>query len=324
MKRYLVVLFILLAGCFTSGKPSISYMSREEPALGTFISITIEKSPNCEKILEGAFSFIRELEKRFSVYIPDSEISRLNSEKKIDASKDLVYLIRKSIEISKITGGAFDITVLPLINLYREAEKKGMPPSDEEIRKILKYTGYEKIKIKDNIIQIPEKTEIDTGGIAKGYIVDSTAEFLKKNGIKNGLVNAGGDIYCFGKNPQGEKWKIGIRGPFNKEKTIRTLYLSNCGIATSGDYERYLKIKGKKYGHIINPLTGKTVQNFPVSVTVIAPDTTTADAFATAFFVLGVEKSINLVNKIEGIALFIIDGDGKFYESENFSKFTRP
>ncbi|MCM8762703.1 MAG: FAD:protein FMN transferase, partial [Candidatus Omnitrophica bacterium] len=225
---------------------------------------------------------------------------------------------------SKITGGVFDITVLPLINLYREAEKKRVPPSDEDIRKILQYTGYEKIKIKDNIIQIPEKAEIDTGGIAKGYIVDNTTKFLKKNGVQNGLVNAGGDIYCFGRNPEGGKWKIGIRDPFNKEKTIKTIYISDCGVATSGDYERYLYIKGKKYGHIINPLTGKTVQDFPVSVTVIAPDTTTADAFATAFFVMGVEKSINLVNKLEEVSLFIIDGNGKLYESENFSKFTLP
>ncbi|HOL22041.1 MAG TPA: FAD:protein FMN transferase [bacterium] len=324
MKKYLLTLSILLTGCFASGKSSIPYVSREEPAMGTFVSITMEKSPNYEKILDGAFSIIKKLEKKFSVYIPDSEISRLNREKKIEASSDIIHVIKKSIEVSKITGGAFDITILPLINLYRESEKTGAPPSEEKIRMILQCIGYEKIRVKDNIIQIPKKTEIDTGGIAKGYMVDSTANFLKKNGINSGLVNAGGDIYCFGKNPEGGKWKIGIRDPFHKEKTVKTLYLNNCGVATSGDYERYLYIKGKKYGHIINPLTGKTVQDFPVAVTVIAPDATTADAFATAFFVLGIEKSINLVNKLEGISVFIINGDGKFYESRNFSKFTIP
>ncbi|MCX8082270.1 MAG: FAD:protein FMN transferase [bacterium] len=317
-------MFIFLFGCINHKSISVPYISREEPALGTFISITTEKTPNCEIILDNAFSLIKDIEKKFSRFISDSEISRLNRNKKIDASEDLIYVIKKSIEISRITGGAFDITVLPLIKLYKESEKKGIPPSAEEIKHILKYIGYKKIKIKDKYILIPEGTELDTGGIAKGYIVDKVALFLKQQGLKNGLINAGGDIYCFGKNPDGEKWKIGIRDPFNKEKTLKILYLSNCGIATSGDYERYLSIKGKKYGHIINPLTGKTVQNFPVSVTVIAKDTTTADGFATAFFVLGVEKSIRLANNLEGVDTFIIDGNGRYYESKNFSKFTLP
>jgi len=321
--KFIIGSIILLGvGCFFPR--SHSFTSREEPAIGTFVSITVEKSSNSEKILDGAFSLIRQLEKRFSVYIPDSELSQLNIKKKIKASDDLKYVIEKSIYISRLTGGAFDITVLPLIKLYRAAEKRGMPPSDKEIRNILQYTGYEKIKIKGNMIEIPSKTELDTGGIAKGYIVDRTAEFLKRQGMINGLVNAGGDLYCFGKNPEGRKWRIGIRDPFHKERIIKTLYVSDCGVATSGDYERYLYIKGKKYGHIINPLTGKTVQDFPVSVTVIAPDATTADGLATGFFVLGVEKGLALADGLKNIELFVIDGTGKSYESKNFSKFTLP
>jgi len=317
-------IILLVGGCLFSRNNTSTFVSREEPALGTFVSITVEKSSNSEKILDGAFSLIRQLEKRFSVYIPDSELSQLNIQKKIKASDDLKYVIEKSIYISRLTGGAFDITVLPLIKIYREAEKRGMAPSDNEIRDIMQYTGYEKIKIKGNMIEIPDKTELDTGGIAKGYIVDRTAEFLKRQGMIGGLVNAGGDIYCFGENPEGRKWRIGIRDPFHKGRIIKTLYVSNCGVATSGDYERYLYIKGKKYGHIINPLTGRTVQDFPVSVTVIAPDATTADGLATAFFVLGAEKGLALADKLKDVGLFVIDGTGKSYESKNFSKFTLP
>ena len=317
-------IILLVGGCLFSRNNTSTFVSREEPALGTFVSITVEKSSNSEKILDGAFSLIRQLEKKFSVYIPDSELSQLNIKKKIEASDDLKYVIEKSIYISKITGGAFDITVLPLIKLYRVAEKRGMAPSDKEIRDIMQYTGYGKIKIKGNMIEIPDKTELDAGGIAKGYIVDRTAEFLKRQGMIGGLVNAGGDIYCFGENPEGRKWRIGIRDPFHKGRIIKTLYVSNCGVATSGDYERYLYIKGKKYGHIINPLTGRTVQDFPVSVTVIAPDATTADGLATAFFVLGAEKGLALADKLKDVGLFVIDGTGKSYESKNFSKFTLP
>lgn len=321
MKRYIFTFLILLAGCFKAN--SNGYISREEFGLGTFITITIEKSPYSETILNHAFDLIKKLEKKFSVFIPENEVSKLNKEKKIKASRELKDVVEKSIYISRKTGGAFDITVLPLIKLYREAEKKGIPPSQKEIEDVLKYTGYQKIKVKGNTIQIPDKTEIDTGGISKGYIVDRVVKYLKGQGIHSGLVNAGGDIYCFGKNPEGGKWRIGVRDPFNKNRILKTIYISEAGIATSGDYERYVYIKGKKYGHIINPLTGKTVQDFPVSVTVIAPDTTTADGFATAFFVLGVGKSLKIAEEMN-LGVFIVDGNGKIYESTKFSQFTIP
>lgn len=323
MRRYNFLFILAIAGCSIRNH-SCTYISREEPALGTFVNVTINKIPHSESILDNAFLLIKSLEKKFSIYIEDSEVSQLNRNKKIKVSDEMKHVIEKSIHISQLTTGAFDITVLPLIKLYREAEKKGVPPSDEEIRKVLQYIGYEKIKIKNNIIQIPDKAEIDTGGIAKGYIVDRTAELLQKNGITDGLVNAGGDIYCFGKNPEGRKWKVAIRDPFNKDRVLQTVHLSGYGIATSGDYERYLTIRSKKYGHIVNPLTGKTVQNFPVSVTVIAPDTITADGLATAFYVMGVKESLKIAENMDNIAIFIVDGDGKTYKSKNFSYFTTP
>lgn len=299
-----------------------SYVSREEPALGTFVSITIEKTQDCEAILNGAFKKIRELETIFSVHNPESELSRLNSLKKTGVSGQLLYLIQKSLHISEITGGAFDITVLPLIHLYKQAEKEGVPPSESQIKEALAYVGWTKIEINGTTVRIPG--ELDMGGIAKGYIVDKTAEFLREKGVKNGLVNAGGDIYCFGKSPGGGKWRIGIQDPFQKNSIIETLNISGFAAATSGDYERYLSIKGKKYGHIINPATGKTVQDFPAGITVIAPDTATADGLATAFFVFGVAKSIEISDRMDNVDVFIIDGNGKTYQSRNFALFTLP
>ncbi len=312
-------LFLLSVTRVTRGS---AYVTREEPAMGTFVTITIESRGDCRTIFNGAFDKIRELEGIFSVHDPSSELSRLNALKEMEVSDRLSYLISRSLEISKITGGAFDITVLPLMNLYKSAEASGVQPSEERIRKELKHVGWEKIAIHGNTVKIP--SGLDMGGIAKGYIVDETAEFLKKQGIKNGLVNAGGNICCFGRAPGGKKWRIGIRDPFRKNGIVQTVMLSNVAVATSGDYERYFMIKGRKYGHIINPATGRTVQNFPAGVTVIAPDASTADGFSTAFYVLGIDQSIKISDSMESIAVLMIDGNGKIYRSRNFSHFAAP
>ncbi len=317
-------LLLLAASLFfvISKRSACNYVAREELAMDTFVKITMEKSSDDEAILNEAFSRISELEKVFNVHDPDSEISRLNRLKKSEVSEELLHLIKKSITVSKVTGGAFDITVLPLMNLYRNAEKRGTPPSEQEIRKTLEHVGWERIGIRGNTVIIPES--IDMGGIAKGYIVDRTAEFLKEKGVRSALINAGGDIYCFGKNPDGRKWKVGVQDPFRKDGIRQIVRLTDYGIATSGDYERYLKIKGKKYGHIVNPRTGESVQNYPAGVTVIADNAATADGFATAFFVLGIEKSIELANMEKNLEVLLIDDKGKIHESRNFSKFTAP
>lgn len=293
-----------------------AYITRREPALGTFVTITVEKTGDCGAILDGAFEKIRELEMIFSIYNPDSELSRLNSIKEMEVSDHMLYLIRKSMQISELTGGAFDITVLPMMQLYKEAGKAGVPPSEIEIKKQLEHVGWKKIKIEDHRVTIP--MGLDMGGIAKGYIADRTAEFLRKQGIENALVNAGGNISCFGKAPGKRKWRIGIQNPFRKNAIVQSLNMSNNAVATSGDYERYIMLKDRKYGHIINPLTGRTVQGFPAGVTVIAPDATTADGLSTAFYVLGAEKSMTISESMKNVAVLVVNGDGKIYRSKNF------
>lgn len=326
MKKSLIFLSLLcisLILIFTVHKREKSfYVSREEPALGTFVKITIEDTAGSETILDGAFKKIRELEMVFNVYNPDSEISSLNRLKKMEVSDTLLYLIRKSLHISKITDGAFDITVLPLVNLYKNSGKVNIPPSKKQIEETLKDIGWEKIQINGKTVTIP--CILDMGGIAKGYIVDETAEFLRSKGVKNGLVNAGGDIYCFGRSPGGGKWRIGIQDPFKKNTIMKTLILSDIAVATSGDYERYISIKGRKYGHIVNPTTGRTVQDFPAGVTVIALDTATADGLATAFSVLGAAKSLEVSDRINDIEVMIVDSNRKVYQSKDFSYLTAP
>lgn len=292
--------------------------------MGTFIGIKIEADENGAAILDDAFAAIRKMEKAFSVFEKGSEISRLNRLKKMQVSDETLRLIKKSNHISLITKGAFDITCKPLTDLYREAEKRNSPPSGKEIKAVLQRTGWQKIIIKGNCVELPAGGEIDPGGIAKGYIVDRTADFLKAKGVKNAVVNAGGDIYAFGKNEQGKKWRIGIRDPFDKDSLRGVVEVSGFALATSGDYERHFTIKKKKYGHIINPATGISVQNSPAGVTVSAPDCATADALATAFFVLGATKSIRIADTLEGVEVFIIGGDKKIHKSKKFSTISFP
>jgi|LSQX01.2.fsa_nt_gb thiamine biosynthesis lipoprotein len=320
----LTILFLLITFFIVPVVYGKTYVSQQEIVAGTFVKITIEPIKENKKVLDEAFIEMKRIEKIFSIYDKDSEISQLNRLKKLKVSDDTIFLLKKSFYISSITNGAFDITCKPLIKLYKKAEKRNSAPTKNEIEETLKSVGWEKIILKGNVVEIPENFEIDLGGIAKGYMVDKVVEFLKKKDVKNGMVNAGGDIFAFGKNSKGKDWQIGIQHPLKKRYIQRRVGIRNSAIATSGTYERFYSIKGKKYGHIINPLTGKTVQGFPLSVTVVASDCATADGFATAFFVLGAKKSLQIIQKANNIGAFIIDGNRKIYESNNFTKLSFP
>lgn len=297
------------------------FVNETRIALGTFFQVKIEKRKNSAEVIDEAFKKIKKLENKLSIFKPDSEISRINKYGKSAVSPETIEVIKKSIKISEITDGAFDITCKPLIDLYKKCGKEKRIPDEKEIKKVLRKVNWKNVKIKGKEIILKKGMQIDPGGIAKGYIVDKVVEFLKSKGIKSGLVNAGGDIYCWGKNPYGEKWIIGIRNPFEKEKIIGKICITEKSVATSGDYEQYVKIKGRKFSHIVNPKTGKTVQNFPVSVTVIASDCATADGLATGFFVLGEKKSLQIANKIKGVDVFIIDENKRIFKSKNFPLF---
>jgi len=315
-----IILFIF--SLFISGFCLSDYVEKTDFLLGTVIQIKIEKIKDSNKILNSAFELVKDLEYKFSIFKDESEVSKLNKYKKLKVSTDLLDVIKKAIYISEITDGAFDITCRPIINLYREKSKENELPTKREIEEILGNVGCRRIKIRDNFVILSDSMEIDLGGIAKGYIVDRVFQFLKLNGIKNGLVNAGGDIYCWGLNEKKRDWKIGIENPFEENKIIGIFEIKNKGIATSGNYKRYLEIKNKKIGHIINPKTGLPVNGNIISVTVIAPNCTTADGLATGIFVLGIEKGLKIINELPHIECLIIDKEGEIYKSSKFPKLS--
>lgn len=267
----------------------------------------VEVASDDERAADIAFAEMSRVEALVSKYKEYSEVATLNSAGKIEASADTMYLIRRSKEFWQDTGGAFDITVAPLLDIWGFTTRDFRMPEEKEIKDALKRVGCDKILIDErkNIVRFKVRgMEIDLGGIAKGYAVDCAIKRLKDAGIKNALVNAGGDMYCLG-NKNGKPWKVAIQDPRGKGY-VEYLELQDKAVATSGDYEQYFEIEGKRFSHIFDPRTGYPADTAIVSVTVIADDCLTADAWATSMFVLGKEKGEELARRYPDIAIKII------------------
>jgi len=218
-----------------------------------------------------------------------------------DYSDDVLYLIKRGIDIGYETDGAFDITIGSVMKVWNRFEKPILP-SSEKIKSALSSVNFRKIKIKGDTLMLLKGCLIDLGGIAKGYAIDRGVEILRKNGIISGLINAGGDIGITGPKPFHRKWKVGVKNP-RGSGVIGWVEMDAGFIATSGDYERYFILNGKRYHHIVNPKTGYPAGG-AVSVTVIAPTGLQSDAYATSAFVMG-KYGINFLRNqhLEGLCI---------------------
>lgn len=284
--------------------------------MGTVIEITLQTDDEegAKKATLQAFEEIKRIEQLMSPWIGTSDVSRLNRSAGKDwvkVSPETFDVIQRSQKISGLSEGAFDITIAPLIQLWRKAREKGVPPPPEEIKKVLGLVNFRNLLNRsDGKVFLKRKgMAIDLGGIAKGYAVDRAFEILTSLGYKNLIVNAGGDLRTGGlKN--NEPWSIGIQNPRSAEKVMATISVSDSAIATSGDYEKFFFHQGKRYHHILNPKTGFPADGYQ-SVTILSKDGMTADGLATAVFVLGPEKGYALCQKIGGVECLIMDREGK-------------
>jgi thiamine biosynthesis lipoprotein len=256
-------------------------------------------------------SSVDRLEAIFSRHRADGDLARLNAVGMgcvEDASSELIDLLRRSRRWSDMTGGAFDVTVGPLVSLWKEAERKGSLPAEGELMVARERVGMENLKIEgDSVCLDRPGMSVDLGAIAKGAIIDEAVSVLRRRGVARGLVDAGGDVASFG---EGE-FRIGIQDPRDREKLMGAVSIGEGGVVTSGDYERYATIGGKRYSHIVDPRTGEPAEG-PVSVTVIGPNATDADALATAISVMGREKGGELLEKLPSFKALIVErrGDG--------------
>jgi len=314
-----VVIAVLLSVIIIQ-KYRLKPLKQTEMIMGTLVEITV--IPGNEKAIREAFEALKKVDLLMSTYKEDSEISILNREGKAQVSEETLEVIEDAIKFSNLTDGAFDITCRPLINLWKKAKKEEKVATEEEIEEAISLVGYQRIILEGNQIRLEKKgMQIDLGGIAKGYAVDKAIEALKKNGIKRALVNAGGDLYALGIDRQREKWQIGVQDPREEDKIIDIIKVKDKAVATSGDYRRYFTLEGKRFSHIVNPKTGLTVQDVPISVTIIGPDATTTDALSTGVFVLGPEEGMKLIESLPEVEGMIISEGMKKLTSEGWEEF---
>jgi thiamine biosynthesis lipoprotein len=287
-----VCICVLLAGCQDNRLYKDTRL-----ALGTYIEV-ISPDKRAAKIV---FDEISRIENLLSKYKPDSEVSRLNKIGKVKVSPETFYVIKKAKEFCKLSDGAFDITVAPLMDIWGFTDKQYRVPNEQEIKDALKLTGSDKIILheEDNVIEFSVPgMKIDLGGIAKGYAMDCAVRKLKENNITSCLISAG-QVYALG-DKFGAPWKIAIKNARGDDFS-GYMELKDKSVATSGDYEQYFTQGNKRYSHIMDPRTGSPADSGITSVTVIAQDALTADALSTAIFVLGKIDGEKLTDKISGV-----------------------
>ncbi|UCD29552.1 MAG: FAD:protein FMN transferase, partial [Planctomycetota bacterium] len=269
-----------------------------------------EDSKIAKKCIRDALAEIHKVDELMSDYKSDSQISLVNRDafkRAVEVGESTYEVLQRSVEFSKLTDGAFDVTVGPLVDLFRSAGKEQVAPNEEQIAQARLKVGFEKLKLDDKNMTVQftvDGMRLDLGGIAKGYAIDEAIEAMQRCGANGAMVDIGGDIRCFG-TPLKDKdhWLIGLQDPNSTVEGIGggelllKLKLNDGAIATSGDYQQFVLIEGKRHSHIMDRKTGTSAKGLS-SVTIIAENAIGADALATAVSVMGAEKGLVLIEKI--------------------------
>jgi thiamine biosynthesis lipoprotein len=288
--------------------------------MGTFVHVVAvaEDSGTAKKCVRAALEEIHKVDDLMSDYKNDSEISRANreaGERAIRLSESTYEVLQRSVEFSEMTGGAFDITVGPLVALFRKAKESKVAPSEQQIALARSKVGFEKLKLdsENRTVQFSDKGMLlDLGGIAKGYAIDKAIKAAQRCGAIGAMVDIGGDVRCFGLPPKGrDHWLIGLQDPNSAIEgmggggLLHVLKIINAAVATSGDYQQFVLIEGKRYSHIMDRKTGTSAEGLS-SVTIIADNATDADALATSVSVMGAEKGLALIEKLPNTEAILI------------------
>lgn len=321
LKVFIIWIILIFSACQTKKNGLIKF---EGNTMGTTYHISYLSNKN-NLLQKEIDSLLVDFSNSLSTYIPSSTISGANGEDTLfEVDEYFAKVFMKSQEVSEKTDGAFDVSVMPLVNLWGFGTKKDtVVPNKREIDSVLRFVGYNKVSLTNDdgkyfFHKNNSKVQVTFNAIAQGYCVDLIAEFLESKGKENYLVEIGGEVRTKGKNQDGEWWKIGIDKPIddsdpeNRElKAI--LQLQNQSLNTSGNYRNFYYNKGNKYSHEIDPQKGYPVRNNLLSVSVVAKDCMSADAYATAFMVMGYEKSMGFMQKDSMMdAYFIyVDSSGK-------------
>jgi len=320
------LLLSVLFGCLVvvgqaQGRKNVT-VKRTVGLMGSRFDITVVASS--EELgyinIEEAVAEITRVEKMISSWDPNSQTSLINrnaGERPVKVSFELFKLIERCKQISELTDGAFDITYASMDRIWKFDGSMKYLPTEEEIKKSVARVGYQKIilnKEQQTVFLRDKGMKISFGAVGKGYAADKAKELLVSKQVVAGIINAAGDLTTWGTKASGEKWLIGIANPLAKDKIFSWLPIVESSVATSGNYEKYVLFKGKKYTHIIDPRTGWPASGIN-SVSIFSKSAELCDALATAVFIMGRDAGLSLINQLGGPEVILVDSDNKIHKS---------
>lgn len=312
----LILAFVLFSLC--SCDRNVYPLSSTQIMMDTVVTVTIYDGD--DDVLSGAMKLCKRYESLFSKTVENSDVYKINTSngKPVEVSSETVELLNLALDIAKNSNGAFDPTVLPLVEVWdvMNAEKA---PESSKITEAMKSVGYQNIEINGNLVTAKNSARLDLGGIAKGFIADKLKVYLKENKVKSAIINLGGNTLLVG-DKDGKDFSVGVQKPFGKQDEL-------CGIikmqdktaVTSGVYQRYFEQDGRIFHHIINTTTGYPTDNGLYAVTVLTDSSSIADGLSTACLVLGIEKGTELAKKYNAELIFV-DKDGKLILTDGLNQ----
>lgn len=330
LKWQLPFLVILIVGTVLILRKQAPYQTNEGMVFGTIYKITYQSKENLKPEIEAA---LQKVDNSLSPFNKQSVITHVNNNENMEVDSLFTQVFQLSKEISEETHGAFDITVAPLVNAWGFGFKNATNVTDAVIDSLQEFVGIDKIDlVNGKIVKKDPRVILDCSAIAKGYGVDCVARLLDSKGVKNYMIDIGGELVMKGKNPKMETWRIGINKPIDDSLSVNqelqtVLEITDVGLATSGNYRNFYYKDGKKYAHTIDPRTGYPIQHNILSSTVVAQDCATADAYATSFMVLGLDSAKTICNAHPELDAYFIytkeDGTTDIYFTEGMKRYLK-
>lgn len=328
LKWQLPFLLLLIIGTVWILRKQAPYQTDQGVVFGTMYKITYQSKENLKTEIEAE---LQKVDLSLSPFNKQSVITHINNNTDMQTDSLFDYVFRLARQVSEETHGAFDITVAPLVNAWGFGFKNAAQVNPQTIDSLRQFVGFEKIKLENGkIIKSDPRTMLDCSAIAKGFGVDCVARFFDRKGIRNYMIDIGGELVMKGENAKMEPWRIGINKPIDDSLAVNqelqtVLQISNVGLATSGNYRNFYYKDGKKYAHTIDPRTGYPIQHNILSATVVATNCATADAYATAFMVLGLDSAKAICHAHPELDAYFIyskeDGKTDIYYTDGMKKY---
>lgn len=324
MKKFIPVICIpvlLLAGCAAIGKMGTKESKASFFAMDTYISLTAY-GENGDTALEDAQRKVEELEDLWSATDENSEIYALNCSggKTVTVSDETRDLLEFALSMAAETDGTLEPTIYPVLLAWGFTTGENRIPEENELQTLLQDVGYEHIEIEGNEVTVPAGMKLDMGAVGKGYTGDVLTGILKEAGITSALLDLGGNIQVIGTKPDGSRWRLGLRNPFDEKGYLGVIEIADAAVVTSGSYERYFMGEdGKRYGHIIDPATGCPAESGLASVSIVAKEGKLCDALSTSLFIMGKEGAEAYWREHGGFDMILITEDRELYITEGIS-----